>query len=291
MTRFADVKNDVAFRKIFGNEHKTVILISFLNAVLKLEENARIEELQIVNPYQLPRIAGEKSSIIDVRVKDKKGHSYIVEMQVANVEGFGKRVQYYTCREYSMQINTGDDYPLLKPAHFVGIMDFNYFKGNDYLSNHLILNGKTFAHELKEISFTFIELKKFKKELHELENIIEQWVYFIKNAKKQREIPENTGDEGLREAYKEADKFAWNKNQLTEYDNAFIAKQDEIGRITAAEKQATVKALKKGEEQKTYKVIERCIEKKMYVEDIAEITELTIEEVSTIIEEINSNKK
>jgi hypothetical protein len=30
--KFVDVKNDVAFRNIFGNEKKTEILISFLNA-------------------------------------------------------------------------------------------------------------------------------------------------------------------------------------------------------------------------------------------------------------------
>jgi hypothetical protein len=35
--KFADPKNDVAFRKIFGNEAKKVILISFLNSVLNLE--------------------------------------------------------------------------------------------------------------------------------------------------------------------------------------------------------------------------------------------------------------
>ena len=34
--KFVDVKNNVAFRKIFGNENKTTILIYFLNAVLKL---------------------------------------------------------------------------------------------------------------------------------------------------------------------------------------------------------------------------------------------------------------
>jgi len=35
--QFVDVKNDIAFRKIFGNENKKIILISFLNAVMKLE--------------------------------------------------------------------------------------------------------------------------------------------------------------------------------------------------------------------------------------------------------------
>jgi hypothetical protein len=33
--RFVDIRNDIAFRKIFGNEKKTISLISFLNAGLK----------------------------------------------------------------------------------------------------------------------------------------------------------------------------------------------------------------------------------------------------------------
>ena len=36
--KFVDIKNDIAFRKIFGNESKKEILISFLNAVLELPD-------------------------------------------------------------------------------------------------------------------------------------------------------------------------------------------------------------------------------------------------------------
>ncbi|MEY3079383.1 MAG: hypothetical protein RL086_536, partial [Bacteroidota bacterium] len=35
--KFANVTDDIAFRKIFGDENKQVVLISFLNAVLCLE--------------------------------------------------------------------------------------------------------------------------------------------------------------------------------------------------------------------------------------------------------------
>ena len=118
--RFVDVKNDVAFRKIFGNEKKTEILISFLNAVLKFEGEKRIVEVSMLNPYQLPRVAGEKASIIDVNAKDGQGRQFVIEMQMADEEGFDKRVQYYTCRDYSMQIKRGQEYPLLKPTFFVG---------------------------------------------------------------------------------------------------------------------------------------------------------------------------
>ena len=49
--KFADPKNDVAFRKIFGNEAKKVILISFLNSVLGLEGDREIIEDSWRDPY------------------------------------------------------------------------------------------------------------------------------------------------------------------------------------------------------------------------------------------------
>ena len=132
--KFVDVKNDVAFRKIFGDENKKVILISFLNAVLNLEGEAKIVDVTLVNPFQLPRIRGEKASIIDVRAKDLMGRSFIIEMQVAEKDGFGKRIQYYICKDYSAQINIGDQYPKLKPVYFIGILDFNFFPTKNYFS-------------------------------------------------------------------------------------------------------------------------------------------------------------
>jgi len=287
--KFADIKNDVAFRKIFGNEKKTLIVISFLNAVLKLKGDHQIEEVSILNPYQLPRIAGEKASIIDVNAKDKKGRQFIIEMQVADVKGFDKRVQYYTCRDYSMQINRGEDYELLKPTYFIAILDFMFFEGDNYLSNHIILNGETYEHKLKDIQFTFIELKKFHLKENELNTPIEKWVYFIKNAENLNIIPENVDDEGLREAYIDADLHNWNKREWRDYDNSFIAQQDQIGRMAIAEEKAMKKGEEKGERKNTNKVIKRCVEQGMDIKTISKIVDLPIEEVQKIVDEINNN--
>ena len=276
--RFVDVKNDVAFRKIFGNENKTSIIISFLNAVLKLEGDQRIEEVTFINPYQLPRVAGEKASIIDVSAKDTKGQQFLVEMQVADVDGFDKRVQYYTCRDYSMQINQGEQYSLLKPTYFVGILDFNYFESDSYLSYHIIVNGETYEHKLKDIQFTFIELKKFHKEAHDLKTLVEKWIFFIKNAENLDVIPDNVDDEGLLEAYQDAEKHGWTKAELIAYDNASIAIQDARGRITRAVDQAV--------EKNNRDIIERCWQKNMTTEMIAEITGVSAEEVQKIVEKI-----
>jgi len=285
--KFVDVKNDIAFRKIFGNEKKTKIIISFLNAILKLEGDNRIKGVSIVNPFQLPRIAGEKASIIDVRAIDLKNRQFVIEMQIAETNGFDKRVQYYSCRDYSMQIDKGEDYPKLKPTYFIGILDFNYFDSKNYLSHHLILDNETYEHKLKDIQFTFIELNKFTKEIDDLETLVEKWVFFIKKSDELKVIPENIDDEGLLAAYYDADKHSWTKEELRAYDNASIAE----GAIIQREKLVADRAKKEGVEEKTYKVVEKCWGKKMDVEDISEIAEITINETLAIIEEIKRKEK
>jgi predicted transposase/invertase (TIGR01784 family) len=89
-----------------------------LNSVLNLEGDRKIIDLEFRNTFQLPRVAGLKSSIIDVNVKDQSGTTYIVEMQLSEVVSFDKRIQYYVSKEYSSQIEKGDDYSKLTPVVF-----------------------------------------------------------------------------------------------------------------------------------------------------------------------------
>lgn len=246
---FADVKNDVAFRKIFGNEHKTEVLVSFLNAVLDLPYYDRIHEVTILNPFLLPRLKGEKASIIDVRATDIQGRQFIIEMQVADKKGFEKRVQYYTSRDYSMQIVSGEDYLLLRATYFVGILDFGIGQGKEYLSKHYTVEEETGDCLLSDIQFRFIQLTKFKKNENELQTMVDKWTYFIKNAKNLNEIPDNVDDEGLKAAYIEADRHRWKKEEVIAYDNAAIKIQDDRGVLELAEERALERGMKRGMEK------------------------------------------
>jgi predicted transposase/invertase (TIGR01784 family) len=267
--RFVDIKNDVAFRKIFGNQKKSIVLISFLNAVLDLQGTNRIQKVTILDPNLLPRIAGEKASIIDVRATDQRGRQFVVEMQVADKAGFLKRVQFYTARDYSMQIERGDDYPKLKPTYFIGILDFSIGFGKNYLSKHFTIEEETGMCILADIQHRFIQLPKFKKKKQELETLVDKWTYFIKHADKLEIIPEDTQDNGLLMAYQEAEKYRWTKEELIAYDNVFMREQDERGRLELAVQQAQEEAekigiekgMQKGMEQGMKKGVEKGMEK------------------------------
>ncbi len=290
--KFVDIKNDIAFRKIFGNENKKEILISFLNAVLELPEGKRINRTEIKNPFQLPEIHGLKSSILDVRVMDERGISYIVEMQVEEPDGFDKRVQFYTSKQYSSQIDIGEDYPKLNQVIFIGILNFDFFEGTDYLTNHQIINTKTGLQELKDIEFNFIELLKFNKELNEIETLIEKWVYFIKKSPNLDVIPENINDEGLKLAYQGAEKYNWTKEELMAYDYASMRKADESSKTKRAVEKAVKKAV--GEavgmamEQKTKEFVVNCYKEGLSIPTIAKLSILTIDQVESIIQSIDN---
>lgn len=161
--KFVDVKNDIAFRKIFGNENKKIILLSFLNAVMKLEGSSRIADVEIVNPYQLPIIKNLKASIIDVKARDERGNTYIVEMQVAEPDGLDKRLLYYASKDYARQIEKGEDYTELKPVIFIGIFDFKFTTGNKYFSHHAVCDVENGERVINDMDFYFIELKSLIK--------------------------------------------------------------------------------------------------------------------------------
>ena len=284
--KFVDIKNDVAFRKIFGNQKKSVVLISFLNAVLRLEGNNRITKVTVIDPYLLPRIAGEKASIIDVRATDQRNRQFVVEMQVADLKGFESRVQYYTARDYSMQIEKGDDYPKLKPTYFIGILNFGIGFGKLYLSKHFTVEEETGDCVLDGIQYRFIQLTKFKKKKHELVDMVDKWTYFIKHAQKLEVIPDDIEDEGLITAYKEADKHSWKKEELIAYDNASMREQDERGR----EEKAEERGIEQGENKKEIETIVKLYMKGKMAAEISDLLDIDIVRVQQIIEEYEKNK-
>jgi predicted transposase/invertase (TIGR01784 family) len=245
--KFADVTNDIAFRKIFGNENKKISLISFLNAVISFPGNNKVTEVEILNPYQLSKLANGKSTIVDVKARDNNGNTFIVEMQVADSDFFHKRILYYTSQSYVSQIGMGKEYHKLNPAYFIGILEFEISKNDSYKSCHKVLDVETNEHVIQDIEFNFIELPKFNKTIDQLESSVDQWTYFIKNAENLRVIPENVHDTGLREAYLEADKHSWSQAELDDYERASIKERDDIGRVNLAERRGLEKGLLKGQ--------------------------------------------
>ena len=250
--KFADPKNDVAFRKIFGSEDKKEILISFLNNILCFAGTTKeIIDITIQNPYQVPKLIGLKETILDIKAVDKRNIHYIIEMQVFHTPAFEKRVLYYVSKAYYQQLDKAENYPKLNQVIFLGFLDFELFtETRDYATRHLILEENGNGHYFKDFEFNFVELPKFTVTLGELKDVKEKWIYFVKHAGDMTMIPKELEEPlELKEAFASANQLTWSKEELDAYDAKGILIQDERGRLEQAIEEGKILGRKEGHQE------------------------------------------
>ncbi|MEQ9368834.1 MAG: Rpn family recombination-promoting nuclease/putative transposase [Coleofasciculus chthonoplastes F3-SA18-01] len=241
--RFISPKVDYAFKKIFGSEQSKEILISFLNAIIYAGEPV-IKSLTIVNPYNPGQVLSLKDTYLDVKAVLADGSIVVIEMQIASMAAFNKRVAYNLAKAYSNQLVKGEDYPLLNPAIAVTITDFILFKKTEAVINKFRFKEETKNFECigDELRLIFVELPKFKKTLSELNSLTDKWIYFLKEAAMLENIPNSLGEVSeIKLALNIASQANMTVEEFEVIDRRGMILQDEKGRITYAEEQGRIK--------------------------------------------------
>jgi len=259
--RFLDVKTDYAFKKVFGSIESKNILMSFLNALVYDDSKVKIKDLEIVDPYNIPMIKGVKDTFVDVKAVLDNDTTVIIEMQVLNHKGFEKRVLYNAAKNYSVQLNKGEDYHLLNPVIALSIVDFTMFEENDNVINRFkLIEKETFINYNDDIELIFIELPKFKKSLQQLKDIKEQWIYFVNNAGSLEYIPKDL-DAHIKIALQNINEANMSKDELEAQHKRkeFISIQKLA--LLKADEDGFEKGLEQGLEQGLEKGIEQGLEK------------------------------
>ncbi len=159
--KYLDPKADVTFKKVFG-EHKNLI-ISFLNALLPLDEGKQIESIEYLPPEMVPRTPINKNTSVDVRCEETGGRKFIVEMQMEWTTAFKQRVLLNASKAYVKQLDKGDEYELLQPVYSLNLVNatfepdmdeyYHYYRLVHYLHSDKVLEG---------LHLVFVELPKFK---------------------------------------------------------------------------------------------------------------------------------
>jgi len=281
--RFADPKNDVAFKKIFGDENKTEVLISFLNSILDFKGTKQIQSLTILNPYQIEQLKDYKNTVLDVRAINQDKEEFIVEMQVAPDLYFAKRSLYYSSKSYTAQLKKAEQYHTLKKVYFIGILDFKMFDSDEFLSRHLILNEKTLKNELQDMEFNFIELEKFNLELNQCDTIAKKWIYFIQNASSFELIPsEYKNLEEFKTAFNTAQMHQWKDKEVQMYDSVSMQKGIRINEIKTAEIKGIEQGIEQGKYQEKLEIAKNSISQGLDDKTIAMITGLDISTIQKL---------
>ena len=308
MGKYLDPRADLTFKKVFG-EHKNLV-ISLLNALLPLEDDERVESIEYWPAEKVPdRPLAEKDSIVDVCCKDNKNREFIVEMQMSWTDSFKKRVLFNASKAYVAQSKKGDDYELLQPVYALNFVNENFMNDvDDYYHYYHLVHDKYTDKVIDGLHLIFVELKKFKPQTFSERKMQVLWLRFLteindetrvapaellENAEVSQalEIVERAAfDDGEMRAY---DKFWDNISVHVTLENARkrenIAVRQEAEKAIADAKKEVADAKKEVEDAKKEakeKMLDTARRLKamnvMTIEQIAEATSLTVEEINRL---------
>ncbi|TAF04548.1 MAG: Rpn family recombination-promoting nuclease/putative transposase [Oscillatoriales cyanobacterium] len=280
---FINPKTDYAFKKIFGSSESKDILISFLNALI-YEGNPTIEDLEIINPNLPPKVEGLKDSYLDVKAKLNNGTLVIIEMQVLNVQSFGKRVFYNAAKTYAFQLQAAQGYRLLKPVIALTITDFEMFPNSEELISRFVYKevNKNFTYPENDLDLVFVELPKFTKEQEELETLADKWIYFMKNARSLTSVPETMDSiPEIHQAFDIANQARLSREELEDLDRREQFIYDQQGAIIKAVQEGIEQGIEQGKRFEKL-AIARQLLSRLDDRTISQTTGLSVEDVRNL---------
>ena len=235
--KYVNPFTDFGFKKIFGEEASSTLLLDFLNALLP--ENDKIVALSFKNTEQLGQTEFDRKAIYDIYCENEKGEKFIVELQKAKQNYFKERTIYYSTFPIREQAERGQWNYNLKAVYCIGILDFTF---DDYESEpektefiHTIRlknqHGKTFYDKL---TYIYLEMPNFKKAEADLETRLDQWLYFVKHLEDFQTIPNIFKDEIFSIAFEKAEIAKLGAAELDNYESSLKVYRDLKGVIDTA---------------------------------------------------------
>lgn len=258
--RFADLKNDFVFRRVFGNRPR--LLKRLLNDLLERAGEQTIEEIEYLPSEQVPLFDGAKLSILDVRCKERSGTTFVVEMQLIHHPGFLKRIVYNACKAYASQLKQGESYSKLSDVIAISICDFELWPDADQDKQQLphvpmlswwsVTERVSRTNDLLQVQYAFLELPKMPKERPEKPGLA-LWAWLFAHATELTEIPAMMAKEPYGEALELANEAQFSAAELDGYRRSFDEIQQVIeianDRFARGKREGLREGLREGEQK------------------------------------------
>jgi predicted transposase/invertase (TIGR01784 family) len=259
MARYLDPKNDLIFKRIFG-EHKHLCK-SLLNSMLPLEPSQRIVSLEYQSPELTPETLALKDSIVDVYCEDNRGRQFIVEMQMYWTKEFQSRVLFNASKAYVKQLDKSREYHLLQPVYALNFVNKAFDSNPEtYYHHYKIVNIADTEKQIEGLEFVFIELPKFRPDNRAEKKLYDLWLMFLTQLNEVEEIPAALLEEAVtKEAVQYLERSSYSKDELEAYDRYW----DAVRTQRLFYHGATTEGLQKGEAIGLKKGMEKGLKKGM----------------------------
>lgn len=221
--RYVNFFTDYGFKRLFGEEPNKDLLRDFLNELLK-EEQGQIVDLNYLKDENLGGTSLDRKAIFDLYCENDRGEKFIVELQKAKQNYFKDRSVYYATFPIQQQAKRGAwDYEL-KAFYTIGILDFVFDEDKNDPDKYRydiklqdIVTNKVFYDKL---TFIYLEMPKFKKELHELETRFEKWLFAIKHLHRLDKVPDALREQVFEKFFEVAEIANFSREEMLKYEDS-----------------------------------------------------------------------
>jgi len=273
MAQYLDPKNDLTFKRVFG-EHKHLCM-SLINSMLPLK--SPVVGIEYQTNELIPELAGVlRNTIVDVRCTDGDGRQFIVEMQMYWSESFKNRVLLNASKAYVKQLDQTKEFTLLQPVYALSFVNTIFEKSPEYYHYYKIVNISDTEKQIEGLEFAFVELPKYKPQNRAEKKLHDLWLRFLTEINESTtEVPQELRENELvSEAVEYMNRGAYTKEQLNTYDKWKIDAMTEYS--------MQCDALRKGRAEEKLEIAKNLKSLGIPVDQIAIATKLAKEEIEKI---------
>jgi predicted transposase/invertase (TIGR01784 family) len=305
------IRFDWAIKRLLRQKANFVVLEGFLSTLLG--ESIRIERMLESESNQEDE--NDKFNRVDMLAENSRGELLIIEVQNTRELDYFHRMLYGVSKVTTEHIHLGDDYTEVKKVYSISIVYFDLGQGDDY-----VYHGRTEfrgVHTNDVLKLSHHQVKQFKRELagdlypeyyllrvddFDMKAVtpLDEWILFLKTG----DIPQTATAAGLPEARErllydrmsEAERRKYRAHmEALRYQRSVIQTGLKEGREEGREEgweegwekglekgleEGLEKGLEKGIEEGIKKVAQKALKRGLPLEDIAELTGLTEEEIA-----------
>lgn len=289
---------DFIFKLIFSRNKE--ILKDILKSITKYD----IKDIKISSKdFTLDKYRKDgKFGILDIMAESTDNTKFNIEMQMIDNKNTIERLLFYQSGMYYQSIKSGEDYIKTKNIVVIGILNYELFDDEyNYLSqtNYVIqkVDKKGIIHEVQDLNtklkMFLIELPKFKKMKHNLNDKLEQWLTALScdNLEEMETVMQK--NKNIELALDEALKLSNNEEVIEiinkEEDEKRTANDIKIAYTEKGIKQGIAQGITQGEYNSKKALLIKLIELNKNMEEIELIMDLNNTEIEKLKKEIYKN--
>ena len=290
------IRFDWAIKKLLRDKANFSILEGFLTVLL----NEPIKIDRILESESNKETESDRHNRVDILVRNQKDEFIIIEVQNSKEYDYFHRMIYGTSKVISEYIEQDEPYSNVKRVISITITYFDLGQGKDYVyhgtnvfygiheddvltlaDKQQELYEKQAVHEIFP-EYWIIKADKFD---NEVEDKLDEWIYFLKNSK----IQDDFTAPGLKEAKEKLDQLRMSEEERLEYKRYLKRLMDIASEHHTKEadlmfllKETKEEGREEGEDRKAKAIAKEMIKHGMDNATIAAITGLTVEEVEAL---------